>query len=92
MLSGAGGQQLVRDVHDRRRGGGEPEGHRTRGRRNVGLTHVYDVSLPVEYRTPGITRRVGASVCIKSTSGAPVEAEPGIWRCSPEMMPEVTVS
>ena len=33
---------------------------------------------------------MAASVWIRSTSGAPVEADPGIWRCSPEMMPDVT--
>ena len=35
---------------------------------------------------------MAASVWIRSTSGAPVEADPGIWRCSPEMMPDVTVA
>src|ERR1700754_4257695 len=41
---------------------------------------------------PELPGDMAASVWIRSTSGAPAEADPGIWRCSPEMMPDVTVA
>jgi len=52
---------------------------------NLSLAH----RVPHPPELPG---EMAASVWIRSTSGAPVEADPGIWRCSPEMMPDVTVA
>src|SRR4051812_1892232 len=59
VAGGPGGQQLIGDVDDGRGRYSEPEGYRTRSRRNVCHAHTYNFSLRIEYRAPRVTRRDG---------------------------------
>ena len=57
MVRGPGDQQLISNIDHSRRGRGKTEGHRARRRRNVGLAHTHDMSLPIEQRATGVTGR-----------------------------------